>query len=62
MEVDLTESLIKERKSGSLKTLLLDVYRAQEDLIISQQAALVKLVNENLEQENFISELMHSNA
>lgn len=42
----------------NLKTLLLDVYRAQEDLINSQQEAIARLLSENTEQENFITELM----
>lgn len=56
--MDLTEHLEIEKSPGDLKTLLLDVYKAQEELIYTQQEAMMRLLNENIEQENFISELM----
>lgn len=41
-----------------MKEKLIDVYSAQENLIYAQQEALMKLLHENVEQENFINEMM----
>lgn len=56
--LDWSMDLEREKVSGDLKKLLIDVYQAQEDLIYKQQEALMRLLHENTEQENFISELM----
>lgn len=56
--MDLTHCLDRESASVDLKTSLLDVYGAQEDLIQAQQEALIRLLHENAEQEAFINELL----
>ncbi|EGQ21300.1 hypothetical protein HMPREF9372_3337 [Sporosarcina newyorkensis 2681] len=61
-ELDLTEHLERERMSDDLKTSLLDVYKAQDDLIYAQQEAVMRLLHENVEQENMINELLHNNV
>ncbi|MEK4025767.1 hypothetical protein [Sporosarcina sp. FSL W7-1283] len=61
-ELDLTEHLERERMSDDLKTSLLDVYKAQDDLIYAQQEAVMRLLHENVEQENMINELLRGNA
>lgn len=60
--MDLTEHLERERMSDDLKTSLLDVYKAQDDLIYAQQEAVMRLLHENVEQENMINELLRGNA
>ncbi|WP_040759410.1 hypothetical protein [Sporosarcina newyorkensis] len=60
--MDLTEHLERERMSDDLKTSLLDVYKAQDDLIYAQQEAVMRLLHENVEQENMINELLHNNV
>lgn len=60
MDLDLTACLERENTGGSLKEKLIDVYSAQENLIYAQQEALMKLLHENVEQENFISEMMRN--
>lgn len=57
----LSGCLEREKAPGDLKALLLDVLKAQEDLIFSQQEAMMKLLHENIEQENLISEMMRGN-
>jgi len=37
---------------------LLELIKQKEDIIVKQNDMLVKLTNENLEQENMINELM----
>lgn len=60
MDLDLTTCLERSGAGGSLKEKLIDVYSAQENLIYAQQEALMKLLHENVEQENFISEMMRN--
>ena len=56
--MDLVNELERERVPGDLKKILLDVYQAQDTLIYTQQEAMMRLLHENVEQENFISEMM----
>lgn len=58
--MDLTACLERKNTGGSLKEKLIDVYGAQESLIYAQQEALMKLLHENVEQENFINEMMRN--
>lgn len=56
--MDLAQHLERDKAPGNLKQLLLDVYQAQETLIYTQQEAMMRLLHENVEQENFINEMM----
>lgn len=60
--MDLTACLDRENAGGSLKEKLIDVCSAQESLIHAQQEAMMKLLHENTEQENFINEMMRSES
>lgn len=56
--MDLTDILEREAAPGDLKALLLDVFAAQENMIVAQQEALMRLLHENVEQENMINVMM----
>lgn len=58
--MDLVQHLEREQATGDLKQLLLDVYQAQDTLIYAQQEAMMRLLHENVEQENFINEMMRA--
>ncbi|ARD47557.1 hypothetical protein [Sporosarcina sp. P33] len=55
--MDLVQHLERDKAPGDLKQLLLDVYQAQDTLICAQQEAMMRLLHENVEQENFINEM-----
>lgn len=50
--------LERPKPEGDLKDRLIEVYSAQENLIKAQQEALMKLLHENVEQENMINVMM----
>lgn len=50
--------LERPKSEGNLKERLIEVYSAQENLIQAQQEALMKLLHENVEQENMINTMM----
>ena len=60
--MDLTRYLDKDEASKDLKQLLIDVFQAQEKLIYTQQEALARLLNENVEQENMINVMMREHV
>lgn len=58
--MNLTAELEREKTSGTSADLLQDVLTAQENLIYAQQEAMMRLLHENIEQENFINEMMRN--
>ncbi|MEK5068123.1 hypothetical protein [Sporosarcina sp. FSL K6-1508] len=58
MTLDLSEAALQNGKGKSSNALLLDVITAQEDLLNAKNAAMISLLNENVEQEALIDELL----
>lgn len=58
MVLDLSESALRNGQGKSSKALLLDVITAQENLLSAKNAAMICLLNENVEQEAIIGELL----
>ncbi|MHC8516971.1 hypothetical protein [Sporosarcina sp. ITBMC105] len=56
--MDLSTCLEGEGATKDLKQSLLNLYQAQEELIIAQQEAVMCLLNENMEQEVIIEALL----
>lgn len=56
--LNLTTELEREKTPGTSAELLQDVLMAQENLIYAQQEVMMRLLHENVEQENFINEMM----
>lgn len=50
------------KPEGGLQERLIEVYSAQEDLIRAQQEAIMRLLHENVEQENMINVMMREHV
>lgn len=56
--VDLSMTVMEEKMNGDTRKILLEVITAQEELIRVSNEAVMKLLNETVEQEQIISGLM----